>query len=196
MPLKCIIFDMDGTIFKVPYDWKKIKADLNTQGKPILSYLEDLPEPEKARKWRILEDYEDKATQKAVLRSGFLDFLTFSRHNGIINALVTNNSQKNVDLLLQRFKLDFDLVLSRDSGLSKPSPAPFLAVLKQFDVGKNETCVVGDSLFDLKAALAADITKIYLLAENEEQFASLPAVVFFSYPELQRKIFTTNCDNK
>jgi len=191
---KCIIFDMDGTIFEVPYNWKKIKADLDTQGKPILTYLANLPEPEKTRKWRILEGYEDLATQKALLRSGVLDFLEFSRHRGIKNALVTNNSQKNVDILLQRFELSFDLVLSRDSGLAKPSAAPFLSVLKQLDVSKDETCVVGDSLFDLKAAQAANITNVYLLAENQEQFASLPTEVFFTYQELQQKILQSVYD--
>lgn len=188
MPLKCIIFDMDGTIFDVPYDWKKIKADLDTQGKPILAYLADLPEPDKTRKWRVLEDYEDKATQAASLRIGFTDFLKFSRSLAIKTALVTNNSQKNVDILLQRFALDFDLVMSRDSGLVKPSGAPFLAVLERLEVSRDETCVVGDSLFDLKAAQAAAIPKVYLLAEQEEQFAGLEAEVFFSYHELQKKI--------
>lgn len=179
---------MDGTIIDVPYDWKKIKADLNTRGKPILHYLEGLPEPEKTRKWQILESYEDKATQKAVLRNGVLDFLKFSRQRDIKNALVTNNSQKNVDILLRRFALDFDLVLSRDIGLWKPSAAPFLEVLNRLGANKEECCVVGDSLFDLKAAQAADITKIYLLAENREQFAAYQTEVFFTYPELQEKI--------
>ena len=47
MKLKGVIFDMDGTVVDVPYDWIQIKTDLETQGEPILVYLNSMEEPEK-----------------------------------------------------------------------------------------------------------------------------------------------------
>jgi beta-phosphoglucomutase-like phosphatase (HAD superfamily) len=36
MKLKGVIFDMDGTVVDVTYDWNQIREELNSQGKPIL----------------------------------------------------------------------------------------------------------------------------------------------------------------
>ena len=77
MRLKGAIFDMDGTVFDAPYDWKKIKDELRTEGKPILVHIKNLSEPEKSVKWKILEEYEKEATQKAVLKEGMKEFLFY-----------------------------------------------------------------------------------------------------------------------
>ena len=188
MKLKGVIFDMDGTVVDVPYDWNRIKAELRTQGKPILVYLKSLKEPEKSEKWRVLEKYEEEATMKAELKRGMREFLNLLREKGIKNALVTNNSQKNVSFLLKKFNLEFDCIISRESGLWKPSGAPFLAALKKLGLKKEECCVVGDSHFDVKAANEAGIPNVFILNEDKERFASMNAEVFSSEKELKKKI--------
>ena len=188
MKLKGVIFDMDGTVVDVPYDWNRIKAELRTQGKPILVYLKSLEEPEKSEKWRVLEKYEEEATMKAELKRGMREFLNLLREKGIKNALVTNNSQKNVSFLLKKFNLEFDCIISRESGLWKPSGAPFLAALKKLGLKKEECCVVGDSHFDVKAANEAGITNVFILNKDKDKFASMNAEVFSSAKELKKKI--------
>ena len=188
MKLKGVIFDMDGTVVDVPYDWNRIKAELRTQGKPILVYLKSLEEPEKSEKWRVLEKYEEEATMKAELKRGMREFLNLLREKGIKNALVTNNSQKNVSFLLEKFNLEFDCIICRESGLWKPSGAPFLAALKKLGLKKEECCVVGDSHFDVKAANEAGIPNVFILNEDKERFASMNAEVFSSAKELKKKI--------
>lgn len=188
MTIKGIIFDMDGTIVDAPYDWKKIKSDLNTQGKPILQFLNGLEEPEKTKKWNLLEKYEKEATEKAVVKEGMLAFLDFIKQHHIKSALVTNNSFENVSFLIKKFKFDFDLLLSRESGLWKPSAQPFHKVLNEFQMTSHECCVVGDSLFDVYAAEAAGIEHIFILNGNREKFSSLAVEVFPGYTELQARI--------
>jgi len=188
MKIKLIIFDMDGTIVDVPYDWKKIKYDLNTGGKPILPYLKGLKEPEKTKKWKVLEKYEQIATQRAELKDGIKDFIEFVQERKIKTSLVTNNSRKNVVFLLEKFKLSFDLVISRESGLWKPSADPFIEVLKRFAFNNAECCVVGDSFFDILAAEAAGIDKVFILGNKENQIESNAADRVGSYKELKQKI--------
>ena len=36
--IRCVIFDMDGTVVDVAYDWIRIKQELQTEGTPILLY--------------------------------------------------------------------------------------------------------------------------------------------------------------
>lgn len=188
MRLKGAIFDMDGTVVDVPYDWGKIKAELGTQGKPILTYIENLDEPERSEKWKILERFESEATQKAKLKPGMREFLDLLSSRGVKKALVTNNSRKNVSFLLEKFRLEFDCVISRERGLWKPSGAPILVALKELHLNKEECCVVGDSHFDIRAAEEAGIPLIFILNEDTEKFIEMNAEVFSSVDALQAKM--------
>lgn len=179
---------MDGTVVDVPYDWNQIKAELKTQGMPILVYLSSLKEPEKSEKWKVLERFEDEATQKAELKQGMREFLDLLGKKGVKKALVTNNSQKNVFYLLEKFNLEFDCVISRESGLWKPSGAPLFAALKKLGLRREECCIVGDSHFDIKAANEAGIPHVFILNEDREKFASTNAEVFSSVESLKRRI--------
>jgi HAD superfamily hydrolase (TIGR01549 family) len=188
MRLKGAIFDMDGTVFDVPYNWKKIKDELKTEGKPILVHIQGLSEPERSAKWKILERYEKEATQKAVLKDGMKEFLIYLQEQGLKTALVTNNSRNNVDFLLNKFALNFDFVLSRERGLWKPSGAPFFAVLAKLNLEKDECCVIGDTHFDIEAAREVKINKIYILNEDKEKFAANDVKVFSTVQELRKQI--------
>ncbi len=179
---------MDGTVVDVSYDWKQIKEELMTRGQPILAHLDSLKEPERSEKWKVLEKYENEATQNARLKKGMREFLNFLGVHEVKKALVTNNSQKNVSSLLKKFDLVFDCIISRESGLWKPSGAPFLAVLKKLELRREECCVVGDSHFDVKAANEADIPHIFILNEDKERFASSNAEIFSSVYALKKRI--------
>ena len=188
--LKGAIFDMDGTLVDAPYDWKSIKEELNTQGKPILTHIQGLEEPEKSQRWKQLENFEKVATRKAVIKEGMREFLVFLKARGLRVALVSNNSRENVEYLLHKFHLSFDLVLSRESGLWKPSGAPFHAVLKELKLDREECCVIGDTFFDIEAAKDAGIDKVFILNEDREKFAGTPAEIFVDVKELRRHIQT------
>jgi HAD superfamily hydrolase (TIGR01549 family) len=188
--IKGVIFDMDGTLVDAPYDWKAIKKELNTQGKPILSHIQGLKEPEKSQKWKQLENFEKEATKKAVLREGIREFLAFLKRKGLKVALVTNNSRENVAYLLQKFNLSFDLVLSRESGLWKPSGAPFHAVLEELKLDKKESCVIGDTFFDIEAAKDVGIDRVLILNKDRNKFSGTPARVFADVKTLQAFIQT------
>jgi HAD superfamily hydrolase (TIGR01509 family) len=186
--IKCAIFDMDGTIVDVPYDWTQIKNELETGGKPILNYLEELGEPKKSEKWNILKNHEKNATQKAVLKKGIIHFLQFIKKHEIFSALVTNNSKENVYYLLDRFNLTFDLVMTRESGLWKPSAEPFFKVMEEFSFDEEECCVIGDSHFDVLAASEAGIEKVFIINENINKFENEDVEVYRSFRELESRM--------
>jgi phosphoglycolate phosphatase-like HAD superfamily hydrolase len=80
-----------------------------------------------------------------------------------VTALVTNNSAKNTEAILDRFHLTFDLVLTRESGLWKPSGAPLRSAMTILGLNPDECCAIGDSRFDIAAAQDAGIPRIYIL---------------------------------
>lgn len=179
---------MDGTLVDVPYDWQRIRTELETQGRPILTYLQDLEEPERTAKWDKLEEFEREATLKARLKKGIPELLDYLTNTGIKQALVTNNTKKNVIFLLNKFRLEFDFILTRESGLWKPSGRPFITVLERFDLKKDECCVIGDSLFDVRAAAEAGIANVFIISPHRELFSSTHAHISESIPDVQMAI--------
>jgi HAD superfamily hydrolase (TIGR01549 family) len=188
MGLKGVIFDLDGTVVDVAYDWSRIKAELGTQGIPILTYLSGLKEPEKSRKQKILEGYEAEGAKKAQLKRGMRRFLNLLAQYGVKKALVTNNSRETVEFLQRKFDLKFDCVISREGGHWKPSGAPFIDALDKLGLMKEDVAVVGDSVFDIKAGREAGIEKIFLLSQDEKKFGGSGAEVFQTVRGLQQRI--------
>ncbi len=180
MGLKGVIFDLDGTVVENDYDWAGIRAELGTDSASILAFLDSLKEPERSAKWAILERHEARQTEAAVLREGIAGLLALLRSRGVATALVTNNSRKNTEFLLGKFDLDFDRVITRESGLWKPSGAPFLEVLRTFGLEPGQCGVIGDTHFDVLAALDAGIDAIFLLTNEPGRFAGFPVEVFSS----------------
>jgi len=178
MGIKGVIFDLDGTVVENSYDWPKIRQELGDPGLSILSYICGLEEPERSRKWAILERHEAEQTARSVLRDGMRELLSFLKKKGVRSALVTNNSRKNTVYLLEKFGLGFDRVITRESGLWKPSGAPFREVMEAFRIGGDECCVIGDTRFDVLAALDAGVGPILLLAAEPANFAGFPVEVF------------------
>lgn len=190
MRFRGVIFDLDGTVVENDYDWTGIRDELGTGATSILHYLESLDEPERTAKWTILETHEARQTEASVLRQGMRELLDFLRARRVAAALVTNNSRKNTEFLLAKFHLDFDCVITRESGLWKPSGAPFLEVLRTFHLEPGACVVVGDTRFDVLAALDSGIEAILLLSDEPERFAGLPVEVFPDLADLVERLET------
>lgn len=188
MRLRAVIFDLDGTVVENAYDWAAIRAELGDSGLSILGYLSGLDEPERSRKWAVLERHETEQTARSVLRDGIRELLDFLRVKRVRTALVTNNSRKNTAYLLEKFGLVFDRVVTRESGLWKPSGAPFRAVLEAFGTSGEDCCVIGDTKFDILAALDAGIGPIFLLGNEPDRFAGFPVEVFPSLAQLKKRL--------
>ena len=186
--MRGVLFDMDGTIFSVPYDWPQIKAELGSGDIPILSYLHRLGEPERSRKTAVLERHEAEATRRAVLKRGTKALLGLLAARGAKTALITNNSRTNTEHLLRRFRLRFDLVMTRETGLWKPSGAPLLAAMERLGLMWNDCCAVGDSHFDVSAAKAAGIPLIFILSRDAAPFAEDSVEVVTTVEALRKRI--------
>jgi HAD superfamily hydrolase (TIGR01509 family) len=177
MKIRGVIFDLDGTVVENDYDWARIREELGTGAASILGYLASLEEPERSAKWSVLERHEAEQTEASVLRRGVAELLGLLRSRGAVAALVTNNSRKNTEFLLGKFGLAFDCVITRESGLWKPSGAPFLEALRKLDLEPGSCVVIGDTHFDVLAALDAGIGSIFLLSGDPDRFAGFPVEV-------------------
>ncbi len=181
--VEAVIFDMDGTLVNSVYDWPVIRQRLDVKGASIIDDLNALEEPDRTRRWAELEHIEAEATRRATIHEGARELLALLSDSDIPAALVTNNTDDNTRRLLERFSLDFEVVVTRDSGLWKPSGAPITEAARQLGVAPERCLGVGDSHYDNMAARDAGLGRICVLhdgsgrhdGEIDLQFDDIPA---------------------
>jgi HAD superfamily hydrolase (TIGR01509 family) len=176
--IEAVVFDMDGTLIDSDYDWLAIRRQLGVNGASIIDELNGLPAHERERKWKDLREIERKATREARVKSGAAALIDLLRGHGLRDALVTNNTDENTSYLLEKFGLDFDVVLTRDSGLWKPSGAPVAEAIRRLGVAPEKCLAVGDSIYDLRAADEAACGRTCVLYQGAARYAEQADLAF------------------
>jgi hydrogenase expression/formation protein HypE len=181
--VRAVIFDMDGTLVDSTYDWPAIRRALKVSGSSIIDELNGLPEPERSARWAELEEIESRATDLAAVHAGAAELLDLLDAKGLSTALVTNNNEANTRRLLDRFGLRFTVVMTRDSGLWKPSGAPVAEAARRLEVPADRCLGVGDSHYDILAARDAGLRAVCMLHDGASRhdgdlnFADIQAFV-------------------
>jgi len=189
--VRAVLLDMDGTLVDSPYDWPAIRERLGVDHPSLIDGLNGLPEAEREARWRELEAIEAGATAWATLVEGARELLELLRAAGLSLALVTNNSEANTRALLERFGLDFDVVLTRDSGLYKPSSAPLLEAAHRLGVPPGRCAAVGDSRHDVAAAREAGCSPVILVRNPDPELAARADLAFADLRGLMRFVEIT-----
>jgi len=183
--IRAVVFDMDGTLVDSRYDWPEIRRVLEVDGPSIIDALNDLDEPLRSQRWSRLLAFEHDATRAASLHAGARELLALLHDRGIRAALVTNNTDDNTRWLLERFGLDFDVVLTRDSGLWKPSADPIEAAIRRLGATPEQTLAVGDSIYDLDAARAAGCGLVCMVLEGRHRHGAHADLAFSDLDDLR-----------
>jgi HAD superfamily hydrolase (TIGR01509 family) len=180
--VEAVVFDMDGTLVDSHYDWPAIRTQLGVDGASIIDDLNGLPEPDRSHKWAELEIIENIASAAATVFEGAHDLLELLTDREIPTALVTNNTDDNTRLLLERFDLRFDVVLTRDSGFYKPSGQPIREAVRRLGVEAGRCFAVGDSRYDILAARDAGLAGVCIVNDTDGRFAT---EADHSFPDVQ-----------
>ncbi len=184
MPIKAVIFDLDGTIAVFNLEYKVMRAEVRgyllKMGIPA-SLLEvnesvfemlkktelylknkgknsDFMEEIRSQALAIAERYELEAAQKTSLLPGALDTLKLLRQRNLKIGLCTVNDRKSMDYILKRFQIAqfFDATVPRDRvNHVKPSPEHIQTTINALGEKASETLVVGDSVMDMQSAKEA-----------------------------------------
>ena len=84
------------------------------------------------------------------------------RQRGLKLALVTNNHDAAMSIVLRRYDMTFDATFSRDNGPIKPDPYLIQQALNALRVLPHEAIGIGDSHYDFMACASAQVQCIYL----------------------------------
>ena len=164
MPIKAVIFDLDGTITQPYFDFDAIREEIGLarDSGPILEAMEKMTAEQRRRAQDILHHHEQEALTASKLNPGAAETLCSLRSAGIRIGVLTRNEASNAFAIARKHGLDFDAVVGREDGPVKPDAFGVLELCRQFGVKPAETLLVGDYLFDLLCARAAGAGAVLL----------------------------------
>ena len=161
------IFDLDGTLTVSAHDFEHIRRELGIAPQtPILEALQAMPEDEAEPLWESLNELEFFYAGKASVMQGASELLQKLHDSGRQLAILTRNTMPVVKHTLQVCKIDhffpLDHILDRDSCIPKPSPDGIKRLLDFWQADADDTVMVGDYLYDLKAGKGAGVVTVHL----------------------------------
>ena len=195
MPIRAVIFDLDGTITQPYFDFDAIRAEIGI-GKdegPVLEALERMTAPERKRAERILHCHEEKALTASTLNPGARETLGALRRRGLPIGILTRNRKCNAQAIAEKHGLHFDFVVGREDGPVKPDAFGVLYLCRHFGVAPAETLLVGDYLHDLLCARAAQA--IAVLIVNHRQADEFLAHADFAIKQLDEVLRIIDDEN-
>jgi len=169
MPIKAVIFDLDGTITEPYFDFDAIREEIGLprDSGPILESMEKMTPQLRRKAEEILYFHEQKAVKESRLNADAKETLSTIRAKGIPIGILTRNKRGNAFAIARKHDLEFDAVVGREDGPVKPDAFGVLMLCRKFGVKPEETLLVGDYLFDLLCAKAAGAVPV-LLANHHQ----------------------------
>lgn len=175
--LKCIIFDMDGTLTQTNqliYDSFNYIAERYVHKRftpPEITAFFGPPEKEaienmigsdhidKAMK-EYYRFYEERHNELAALYPGMKQTLQFLKKQGLIIGLFTGKGKRTTEITLNKFGIAqyFDMVVTGDDVKEfKPSSEGIKKIMERFSLSPDDVLMVGDAVADVKASHDAGV---------------------------------------
>jgi HAD superfamily hydrolase (TIGR01549 family) len=196
MPIRAVIFDLDGTITQPYFDFDTIRAEIGMgrdEG-PVLEAMERMTAQQRERAERVLHWHEEKALTASTLNPGARETLCELRRRGLPIGILTRNRKCNADAIAEKHGLHFDFVVGREDGPVKPDAFGVLRLCQHFGVSPAETLLVGDYLHDLLCARAAKA--IAVLIVNHRQADEFVAHADFTIKQLDEVLGIIDDENR
>ncbi len=181
LAIEAVIFDLDGTLSHFNLDYKALRSEVRTYLMSIHvpvsvldvneSLFEMLKKVEifvknstksseafeevRIHAFSIAERYEMEAAATTSLLTGVVETLKELQKMKLKIGICTTSSEKAVNYILQRFKIDgfFKVIIPRNKvKYVKPHTEQFELALKELGVHAKATLIVGDSVVDMQSA--------------------------------------------
>ncbi|QCU90102.1 HAD family hydrolase [Thiomicrorhabdus sediminis] len=217
MSIKCVLFDLDGTLLDTSMDFTQaLKKTCMEFNQPVLNYqhvrnsvskgglaMTKLAFPHlegdalEEKRQRFLQHYLTDIDTHTQLFPGLLKGLQHLADNNIAWGIVTNKPQHLTKQLLQSFNFPSQpksIVAGDTLSVRKPDPAPMFLAAEQCGVKPEECIYIGDHPRDIEAGINAKMltgAALFGYLPEEASEKDWPADVFFHTPaEISEFIIT------
>lgn len=176
--LDCWIFDMDGTLTIAAHDFDAIRKELGIHsGKPILEAIDAMPENDAATATHKLHQLELDVAAQTRAQPDAIELLEHLHGRGVHLGILTRNAKDIADVTLRAagIKQYFDdsMIVGREQCAPKPDPAGIKWLMTQCSSATDQTIMVGDYWFDLKAGKSAGVTTAHFDVEGHYPWPQL-----------------------
>ena len=173
LPVACL-FDMDGTLTVPHLDFDRIKREMGIGNGPILESLEALTGDQKIAAAAVLHRHERESAESSELMEGCQPLLRWIDDQKIPRALITRNSRLSVNTVMQKHKLFFEVIISREDCRHKPQPDPLFLACNKMAVDVKNAWMIGDGSHDVKAGNAAGARTVWISHRQPRDFPDEP----------------------
>ncbi|MEA1964545.1 MAG: HAD family hydrolase [Candidatus Aerophobetes bacterium] len=187
---KGVIFDLDEVVVKSCLDFKLIRREIfgSDFNRPLLEEIKKISDPkERNRAWKILEKYEREAALTSKLNEHLPLLIEKLNKKNIKISIVTRNSRESVEIVKDRFKLNFDFIVTRDDALPKPAKEPVLLACKKMELKPENVIFIGDYEFDMISGKEAGVVPV-LLKNSRQPFSQNADIIVDSLKDVLKII--------
>lgn len=193
LPLRGIVFDMDGTLLDSGLDFHAMRAEMGLpQNAPILESLKHMSAEDRERCEQILHEHEWAGADRSVPMPGVVEFLKVLDRRNIPRAVLTRNRRDLTLSVLDRLEMHFEVIHAREDGPAKPDPAVLLGICKKWNLQPAEVAMIGDFHYDIDVGRNAGTrTVLYTGGRDMQHFpwAAEADLQLHDFAEAERLLF-------
>ena len=192
-----VVFDMDGTLTRKYLDFDAIRREIGIDHRPILEAMAEMTPTKRDAAHRIIDRHERDAAENATLHDNAKETLEALRAASFALALITRNSRRSAEHVLNKFGMQFDTTRTREDGPVKPSPEQLLSICAELAVRPRDAWMVGDHKFDLECGQNAGAKTILMVGDDElPDYAHLADHVVRDLAEIPALVAPQTCDRR
>lgn len=179
--LKCVIFDLDGTLFHSELSFDSLRETLGlASSESLLEYIQTLETKRQQKYHKAICQIEQNFAKSGRLHPTFPKLLEFFSEQDISLAIWTRNSQKATEISLGKHLEAFEIICTRENARAKPHPQGLYNILKQCKCDLDQALFVGDSKFDLEAAQISGINACIINSQLGNNSSSYEHIGFIA----------------
>ncbi|MGL6261863.1 HAD family hydrolase [Vibrio sp. WXL210] len=186
--IKAVVFDLDNTLVSSSLDFASIREDIGCPcDHDLLDFADRLGcEQQKATVHRTIISHELADAKQAQLMQGSVDLLDHLHLSNIATGIVTRNCIQAAKMKLDKLKLEVNELICREHYPPKPAPDSLLALSELWSVAPHEMLYVGDYLYDIQAAINANMHSCLVTHHSTPDYGHLATICVPHLTDLHR----------
>ena len=190
------VFDLDGTLFTVPVDWKDVRKELERiighplENSPLFNQLHRIIAENpgiRSPVFSAIDSFELQVASRSQPKPGAVQLLQTLARSSRPMALVTMQGRAICDELLRRHDLDrfFSVKVTREYSLDRSEQ--ILKVIDEIGAESAKTLFIGDLPNDVVCARRSKVD-VAIVGRNGRSMEPRPDYAFDSFAELRTVI--------
>lgn len=188
--IRGFIFDLDGTLVSSKLNFALIRKQINCPAdQDLLTFIANIEcQQQQAAALANVHKHELEDAHDAVLLPGVFELLTSLEQKGLPTAIVTRNYREAAQIKMANNQINIGTLITRDDAPAKPDPTALLQLASQWQIPTQELIYVGDYLYDIDAAINANMRSCLYVETDLPHYAHKADVVINHFDQLTEKL--------